>query len=147
MSVGEVIPLWLLESPDSHAMGFGYRPKQIGALFSIGGGVMLAAQLFVFPHVVKRVGYLRLVSFLAPVVALTLAAIPWAAHLPRENDALPFAVLGLGNAVQKTLGAWVNTCWLVFINNSSPTELKATVNGVAQAAHSFIAPSTHIHAR
>ena len=135
VALKEVIPLWMLAP--KHAHGFDFNVREIGLLFTIAGCAVLPAQLFIYQGVAKRIGVLWLSRACIVVVVPMVLLLPHISVLRNVSATASWWLIAIGNCVIQVCFTFVNTGWLVWINNSCPSEHRGTVNGVAQSCVSM----------
>jgi hypothetical protein len=113
--------------------GFEFNVREIGFLFTIAGASVLPAQLFFYQGVAKRVGNIAVSRVCIIVGASVCLLLPYVSLLRNESTTASWWMISLMNCIIQVSFTFVNTGWLVWINNSCPAIHRGTINGLAQS--------------
>ncbi len=131
----EIIPMWVVNKKEDH--GFAFNTSQIGTILTLVAPFQVAFQGFAYPVLAARWKYIKLFKVCAIYYAVALFLLPYTALLNESPDYIlwPAFVGVVALAVCARIGAF--TCIFVLLSNSCHKEVRASVNGVGQAASSF----------
>ena len=132
--INEGLPLWVVN--DEAHFGFAFSSSAIGAVFTVLGPMQSLTQLFIYPRVTKRQGYLWTFRYCLLMVGVFCMLIPFTYYLSFSR---PLVWLGLvGGFVLLVLhrSSAFTTCFVV-LNNVCSDEQKASANGLAMSVASL----------
>jgi len=143
ISYDQLLPIFL-SSPISHESpslpfkfvgGFALSTKTIGVLFSIQGLYSMAAQIFLFPYIVKRIGALSTLRWTLLVWPILYIIVPYLVLLPKWLQ-FPGILFCLTWRITAQVLAYPATAILLANSAPSTTDL-GLINGVGASAASL----------
>eukprot|EP00276_Gloeochaete_wittrockiana_P024098 CAMPEP_0184370032 /NCGR_PEP_ID=MMETSP1089-20130417/162588_1 /TAXON_ID=38269 ORGANISM="Gloeochaete wittrockiana, Strain SAG46.84" /NCGR_SAMPLE_ID=MMETSP1089 /ASSEMBLY_ACC=CAM_ASM_000445 /LENGTH=299 /DNA_ID=CAMNT_0026712571 /DNA_START=735 /DNA_END=1630 /DNA_ORIENTATION=+ len=127
----QVFPLWALEPPEHHGVGF--TSTEIGISQALGGVVVVTFQIFAYPPVRNFFGLARFlqISMYASFPVLLIAEVSRLMGLiPKLLTWSIVVSLGVWKALVSTV-AFTNS--ILLVNNSSTPQHLGSVNGLGQS--------------
>ena len=115
--------------------GFGMSSKTIGLMLSLQGVYSMAAQIFLFPIIVRRLGPLRLFRFVVISWPLLYFLVPYLVLLPEKLQMVGLGICFLWKITAQVLAYPSNA---ILLTNSAPSMLVlGAINGVAASTASL----------
>ena len=128
--INEGVPLWVVN--DSQHFGFGFSSSAIGTIFTVLGPMQAITNLFIFPRVVQRFGYLATFRYCLSVVCLLCLIMPFIYYLSFSQVLVWIGLLGLFTLLVMHRSSGFTACF-VLLNNTADNAQKASANGLAMS--------------
>jgi len=127
----EVFPLWSLNAPQSGGLSFTQR--DIGIIQAGGGVFTLTFQIFMYPHIAKK---LKLVGTFRWGIIIGLPgfiAMPEVNRIATQSRVWVWVCTGVLVILQQASSEMTFVSVIILVSNSSLTDTMGTVNGYAQS--------------
>lgn len=128
IGVEEIFTVWA--STDIMLDGLGFQPNEIGSVLGITALPLLFLQLFIFPHLIRRLGIRKTLVSCVTLQMICTQCLP-CLHLLINRLALLWTLLIINITVMKLMSSCVFSSTGLLINNSVRPELAGQVNGLA----------------
>lgn len=131
----EIIPLWLVITREEG--GFDSSAARIATLLMALGPFQMAQQAFVYPRLVKRFQYKRLLVYALAIMGVCSIILPYTTMLREISDVAAWVGLFVMFIAMVLARVTAFTCVFVVLNNSSTSHTRAQANGLAQSVTSI----------
>jgi MFS family permease len=129
----EIWPLWVLLPLNEG--GFNMGSSEVGLLLVVGSPMQLIGQLFIFPRLTQRFGYLSIFKFSTMFVGVCAFITPFLSGGGiAESTAATWVVVSLLWSSISTVWMWSFTSVFALINNGCRRRERAASNGIGQSA-------------
>ncbi|CAH3019912.1 unnamed protein product [Porites evermanni] len=127
----ELFSLWA--ATQSKHGGLGFSTDQIGTVLLCVAAPVLVLQVWLFPKFERRLGAKRVFQFSCIVVGITIFSVCWTNTYHERSKVLWPLLLVILLPMKLTTGCGFSST-AIFVNNSVPNELLASVNGLGMTA-------------
>jgi hypothetical protein len=132
--VDEVVPLWVVSSPEKG--GFGLTSADVGKAASVAGVGMGLWQLFVYNRISKAFGYRSVLRGVAVAIVPMYLMLPVWSQLGFARDSM-FAMTVANYLCMKIAGNMAFTSIALLTNHSVPVDLLGGMNGLTMTIGSL----------
>ncbi|XP_022344919.2 uncharacterized protein LOC111137655 [Crassostrea virginica] len=128
----EIFTVWASTKPVYDGLGF--ESDEIGMVLGIASFPMLALNLFIFPYMNRLMGTKKTFIICGFINGVLMTVTPILHLLQSGSQSLLWTLLLLVIIPQKIMTSCSFTATSLFVNNSSPTHMAGSVNGIAMTA-------------